>query len=721
MNANSADRLWLEVRVRLREDLIFRPQRSAGKSIYTVEDPLRSKFYRLGRREYLLVARFDGHRSVGEALREANEAATESEALSESEAVGLLQWAYQNGLLAVPAGAASDVSRASQARRSRPSLNWNPIYIRVPLGNPEPFLSRLYPYAAWLYSRPATVIGMMLIVVAVFQLAVQWDRFLVSIHGIFSPSGQVSLFVCWTALKLLHEISHGLVCKRYGGSVREAGVLFVLFVPLAFVDVTRSWRFRSKWQRIHTAAAGMQLELLVAAVAAILWSRTESGILNQACANVVVMASVTTVLFNANPLMRFDGYYIFTDLLELPNLYSNGQAWLRSAAGRLFLGWSSPGRTVVSGNVLVVRTYAVLTFLWRLTVYGGMIVAAAVLWKGAGIVLAATGVLAWIALPLARLIALLVYGEGGRRPDRRRFAIVSAATAAAAALLLVAVPWPGVPRAAAIVQYDRPSVVRVPTGGFVEEILVPSGGWVAADAPLAVLRNDELHRDYAELELKLRASQLRSRAFRGRHETAKLNAELEESAALGKQLAELHTQLDALTIRAPQAGQVVTRGVENLIGTYMHQGDMLLELGNDTCKSIQFCVPQVELSHYEAAVGKTVFVSCAGDSRLACRLKSINPRATTTPPVLALCTHFGGGLVVRHVDRQVSDPRARNSTLELLEPHFTGTIELSELQSRWLRTGQRMTVQLPGSRPSLGGKLWELLKARCRAKAARYS
>jgi putative peptide zinc metalloprotease protein len=714
-NESNSAPSWLASNPRLRDDVVFRPRHSGGEPIYVVEDPLRSKFYRLGKREYSFVARLDGRRTVADAIRDANRLAGDCQPLNEKEAATLLQWAHHNGLLIVTECAMTDMASPQPKRGTEPA--WNPMFLRLPLVNPEPFLARLYPWAAWTYAWPATLGCVLLVVVAAARLMLDWNRFVGSLDGIFSPTGQLSLLACWAMLKLVHETSHGLVCKRYGGTVREAGLLFVLFVPIAFVDVTGSWRFRSKWQRIHTAAAGMQMELLLAAIAAIVWSAVPLGAVSQTAANVVVMASVTTVLFNANPLMRFDGYYILIDLFDLPNLYTNAQAWLRTWARRVFFGWSSPGRTVPNVSLAVLRTYAVLSLAWRISVCVGMLIGATYLWQGAGVVFALAAGVAWVVWPLAKLVKLLVHGEAGRRPDRRRFAIAATVTAATV-LALLALPWPGAPRAQAIVEYDPPSVVRAASDGFVRELLVRSGQSVAAGAPLAVLRNDQLRRDLAELELKLEASKLRARGYRQRHKLANLKAEQEESAAIEKQLNELRAEIDGLTIRAPQAGRVVSRSIENMIGTYIQQGETLLDLGDDRRKSIQFSLPERELPRYQASLGRAVHVSFGSQSRLSGRLASIDPRATTIPFAAALCTPYGGTLAVRHTNRDSNDPMHDAPSYELLGPHFTGTVELAASDADQMRAGQRVTVTLPDERPTIGEHLWVVVREWFRARAS---
>jgi len=313
-------------RLALRGDLIFTPQAAGGEAYYMVEDPLNSRFFRLGRAEYTLASLLDGRTSIHEALAHLSTVFPHHH-LTEHDAAGLCRWLVEMDLAqTAESSQAHRLARtADKAERRRWLARFNPLAFRLPLfGCPDRALAALASWLGWLYSPAAFAGWLALVAIGAYRIFSAGDRFAASSQGIFAPDNWVWLVACWGALKGVHELSHGLACKRYGGAVREMGVLFMLFAPLAYVDVTSSWRFRARWQRIVVAAAGMYVELAIAAIAAIVWSETDSGWLNNLCYNAVVMAGFTTLVFNANPLMKFDGYYILSDALSLPNLYTNG-------------------------------------------------------------------------------------------------------------------------------------------------------------------------------------------------------------------------------------------------------------------------------------------------------------------------------------------------------------------------------------------------------------
>ena len=144
--------------------------------------------------------------------------------------------------------------------------------------------------------------------------------------------------IAWVLLKIMHEAAHGLVCKKYGGIVSETGIMILWGMPVPYVDVTSSWAFRSKRQRIYTALAGLYVELFVAALAVLFWCHSGPGWIHYWCVHLVVIVGISSLLFNGNPLMRFDGYYVLMDLLEIPNLYGFGQQFWRSVRGKILSG-----------------------------------------------------------------------------------------------------------------------------------------------------------------------------------------------------------------------------------------------------------------------------------------------------------------------------------------------------------------------------------------------
>lgn len=673
--------------IRLRDDLAFARRTVGGEQFYVVEDRLSGKCYRVGEKEYTLATALDGNRNLAEILQ-AVASADSSCSLTSTEALQVCRWLLQTGL----AQRQQDEDAAS-AVSSLPR-RWtliNPIFIRIPLLTPDRLLERILPALSWINTRVALVASLMLWIVAALHLVSGWDRFVGSAGNVFSLDQGVYLLASWVALKLFHELGHGLTCKHYGGYVREAGVALLLLAPIPYVDVTSSWRLRSKWARIHIAAAGMIVEATVASFALLLWSYSPDGILSQLCVNIVVMATATTVLFNANPLMRFDGYYILTDLLELPNLYTRGHQFISAISRRWLLGEAS---VQLPNTTRFVALYAVAAWCWRLFVCVSLICGAAALLHGAGVVIAAVAIFSWFIVPAYRLVRTLWMEADWKRTAR--FVVLVGGAAAAGFALLSYTPWPFPRRSPGVVEYEPLSVVRAKSAGFLQEIHVTPGEMVAAGQLLARLENPELHNQLKLLELSVKESELRCRIYRQRHEMAAYQAEAEQLAALQKQLAEKQKQVAGLSIRASTGGQVIGRALPHLIGTYLTEGEELCRVGRESAKEIQLSIHQDDVESFQARVGQTLSIR-SSNGLVHASLTRISPRASERATHPALCAPNGGPLPVR----QTSDGDS-NDGIVLLEPRFIGHVTLPAEHGQQLRAGQLCTASVRTPDDSVG-------------------
>ena len=258
--------------VALLDELIFIPQCHAGKTFYHIEVPSRSQFFRIGYAEYVFLSLLDGKTTFAQAVTLAIRALG-TNALPEPQARQVYTWAIENRLTRF-----IDQEGENLAANTTPPLRWpqllarlNPLFIKLPLFKPDRLLAILLPWFGWLFSPFFTVIGVALMIAAVGVVGVHWDRFSLSAKQILSRDNWLWLGLAWIVLKLLHELAHGLVAKRYRGQVTEFGIIFAFLAPSAYVDVTSSWRFTSKWQRIHVAIAGMYFEMVLAALATFAW------------------------------------------------------------------------------------------------------------------------------------------------------------------------------------------------------------------------------------------------------------------------------------------------------------------------------------------------------------------------------------------------------------------------------------------------------------------
>lgn len=698
------------VHLTLRHDLSFRRQDFGIQSCYVIEDPARSIFFRVGHAEYTFLSLLDGRTSIAHAVAEVATLRGD-DAFSETEAAALCSWLIENHLATTPESHSSEryISRAAEDQ-SRKARQWmNPVMLRIPLGNPNELIRAIAGGLAWIFGWIGFGLWLPTVLIGIWCLMTNWGK-LSSAHEVLAADNWVWLGLTWLGLKLVHELSHGLVCRRYGGDTREAGVILLLFVPLPYVDVTSSWRFGSRWQRMYTAAAGMYAELFVAAAAAIVFSTTDSPIMRFHAVNVLTTAGFMTLMFNINPLMRFDGYYILADALNLPNLAMHGHQDLLWMCRRGLLGVKAEPPQWPEGRGGLIRLYGILACLWKLMLCVSLTAAAALMFRGAGIAIAAAALTLWIVVPVARFCRYLIVGDAIHPPQRLRFASILTALVVIVLSTLNWVPWIERQRYAAVVDYDPVTSVRSSSSGFVRQIHVQTGQVVTAGTVLVTLENRDLAASVLETELSLEKSALEAARFHQKQQLAAFQVELENQKALRRRLAELRQQQSDLVIQSPETGRVLTHDLAELEGRWMQAGTEVASIGDSSRKALHFTAAQSELPFLNRNQRMRAHVHIWGQAErdLAGVIAPVDPRASTLVRFPALTTYAGGPLSVRAVES--TDGRGEQRKWELLEPHFCGTVNISPTKLNQLGIGQTGYVEITTQRGSVGKVLGESIR-----------
>jgi putative peptide zinc metalloprotease protein len=680
---------------KLRADLRFHARPGDDPHV-VVEDQERGRFYRVGPAEYILLCEFDGRTPINVALERARQIQPDI-VLSLPQAAELAGWLVATQLASRPdADDSRQLMQLVQKEGAAGARAWTSLfYLRVPLLAPDRLLSALVPVIGWLFSPLATLLAIAMAAWSLLPLVARWREVIGDLEDLYTPHRQLTLLIVWIVLKVLHELGHGIACKLYGGHVREAGVTFILFAPTAYIDVTSAWRFASPWRRIHVSAAGMYVEVLFAALAALIWQSTSSEVLRQLAADVILAGTISTVLFNLNPLMRFDGYYILSDLLGLQNLYESGRSYVRYWAKRYLLGMAVAAPLLRPKRASFVRVFGFASLIWYSVVTAGALAGLAVVFHGAGLVLAMVGAAWWYVVPAVRLVKWLFLGPAADRPNPVRAAFALTSGLALVIVILTCAPVSLPATAPAIVEYAPPTVLRTRTPGFVEEIHVTEGQEVSAGQLLFVLRNDELRVELAGLESQLARTEIRAAALRQRlpqspQDRVAYQALITDIAALSKRVDETRRRNADLEIRATQSGRLVRRRLERLQGEYLHVGDEVVCIGSEDRKQLFVSLAQddVELIAGDAQV--TAYVPGVGSWPAA--LDRLDPRATVEPEHEALCAPYGGEIAA---ERSSGEWR-------FAAPRFTGAISLDSEEALKLRVGQRGTVSFGHNNESVG-------------------
>ncbi len=683
-DTDHAVRDWMVARPRVRSDLEISFDQRRGVPVYVVEDIANRGYYQVGLAEYQFLRKLDGSRSVGEVLA-MNAQKLGAEAISEKDALTLMRWLVDHDLLETQsANQAQRRYTHGQERKKRKPGAWTQhlLFLKLPAGNPDRFLSALLPWLGWLFSPGFMALALCLMIYSGYLVAADWHSFRGGIQQVVLPGNWLMLILVFAGLKVFHELAHGISTKRFGGVVPEWGIQLLVFItPLTYVDATASWRFSQRWQRLLVAAAGMYIEFLIAAIAVLIWVRTGSGIANTLAYQVVFAATVITVLFNANPLMRFDGYYILSDLLQIPNLGAKGQAVVKWMSKRFLLGMKDmrfPGQA--RQQPWTIGIYGVLAMLWRVVVWVGIMIIASLLARGAGIVIVALVISMLLINGTVQFVKFMRTGSGGPRPRLvpvlSRLGVVFSVIAA----LMYFVQIRPSASVATVVNFPDKAVVRVELPGFVEGLNCQRGQHVEAGAMLARLRNPEQETRLETLAVDIAISELRARRYLESEQVAAYQAELKGLDALREKRTVMQQLVSSLNVVAPVSGTVIARDMDSLPGRYLRAGEVIFTILPDGPPQLVLSANQDSIQTLDQSGGTTrefrVRFNGRSESLLA-KIERIETRATAAVPHISLASIAGGPLAVRQQGATAQSDRQRGLARQTAglsdeQSHFAG-------------------------------------------------
>jgi putative peptide zinc metalloprotease protein len=674
--------------LRMRPDLVARKQKWQGREYWTIKDPLALKYFRFEEEEYAILSMLDGQTSSDQ-IREQFEARFAPQRLTAPQLQQLLALLHRSNLLVSDAVGQGEQLCNRQRQRDRKQLLstlGNFLAIRFRGFDPDRLLTWLNHYAGWLFTLPAALLAVCLMGSAALLIAAEFDTFvarLPSFQAFFAAQNWLCLACVLCVTKVLHEFGHGLSCKRFGGECHEMGVMLLVFTPCLYCNVSDAWMIRSKWQRAAIGAAGMYIELILASLATFLWWFSEPGFLNFVCLNVMFVCSVSTLLFNANPLMRFDGYYILADLLEIPNLRQKSAAIIQRKLGAWILGlrerpdpflpakrrWLFAAYSVASAVYGWLVSLSIFWFLYQVLEPHGL--------KILGQLLAAAMVVGLIVVPLVRLGKFLLEPAKGQDVNKPR-AITTLAIIASVTLGVLIVPLPYYVACTFEVQPRGASSVYVDVPGELREVLL-RGGSIAAGQPIARLDDVEVRLAHERLlaqrsDLSVRIQSIRQRAHTDDQALLELSQTEESLSALDNQIRRLEEDLAKLTIRAPQGGVVVpppskVANRERMqlvswsgrpldarnIGAYLEASTLICRVAQPGQLEAILAIDQEELDFVRAEQAVDLFLNSLPGERKLGRIERIAEENMQAAPT-RLAARAGGQLATRADERGIEQP-----------------------------------------------------------------
>jgi len=591
---------------RLRPELVATEQVYDGRPYWVVKDPVSLRYFRFSREEHFLMEQLRQPVTLEQVL-EAYRRQFRDDTLTGGDVSEFISNLLSRNLLLMPHARRDEMLYRAGRKRWRARLLAqvsNFMFFKLPLYDPDRLLGRMLPRLRFLWSRGFLAVYLGLLGLAGVLLLRRWGDFVSMFQGdFFTLRNLPLLFVVMWVIKVFHELGHGFTCKQYGGEVHELGLLFLVFTPFLYCNVTDSWTFRSKHRRVLVAAGGILTELLFAALAAIAWFFTEQpGFVHALMFNVMLGCSISTILFNANPLLKYDGYYMLMDVLEAPNLRQRSGDYVRDLFISGVLGGRADRRSEQHRFRFLFPLYSCAAYCYRwfilfviLYFVYRVLEQLRLLWLGRFV--AVLGAATMLVAPLARGAARLVSRRRELALSSTRLVLLLALLAAGAAVALF---WPYEQSVMIhfVLEPARVTWIRCDADGQLRWTEgVREGAWLEPQQsrPVATLENHQLHLEYEQLRARIEQLDLEIDQHRPSPAANSLVQQLRQRRdTLARQQQRLEERLAALQVRAPFAGEVLTadRDLRLAQEKYCTRGEPLLLLGDTRRLVAKVWVPE---------------------------------------------------------------------------------------------------------------------------------
>jgi putative peptide zinc metalloprotease protein len=694
-----------ELKPKMRAGAQVSRQYYRGDRWYVVRDPAGNQFHRLSDAAYRFVGLLNGRRSVEEAW-ELVGGQLADDAPTQPEVIQVLSQLYAANLLetnVTPDAMVLLRRHKKQAQQKMQNRLMNVLFPRVRLWDPDQFLVRWLPVARQIFSKVGAIIWLIVVGTALAIVLPQWDQLKTAATNSLDFQHNFEniflLYGTFVVIKLIHELGHAFSCRRFGGECHELGIMLLVLVPTPYVDASTAWAFPSKWERVFVGAAGMIVELFVAALCAIGWRYTNEvtyPLLSQLFYNAMFVASVSTVIFNANPLLRYDGYYILSDVLEIPNLRQKSTEYSLGLIKRHIFRLKLQQPLPPVGQRAWLLSYSVASSIYR--VFIGIMIVVIVFTKVPilGVLMAIGGVVTWAGVPMYQLVKYLALDPELHRKRKRAIGF-SVAVAVVAALLVFQIRFPVHVDFTGMVQPDDPvgadgavesGMLKSVAQGHVVQVFAQDGQLVNAGDPILQLDDASVRRDITLFTARVHETEARLRQARIEDQIEFIKAG-EDLSVWNKALADAKRREAELRITAPFAGRLIAPTLRELPDTIVRPGQ---EIGRVAVLDRLVIKGDIDQKDFEliqmarSAYGMKIQVRLAGllGSTLSGGALSLPPGAVMELADPSLGSRAGGDMQV-----DPRDPKGIRTQL----PTFEASIKLANRSETYF-PGQRAFVRL---------------------------
>jgi len=672
-----------------------------GNVWYVLQDGTSARFHRFSSVAHYLIVNMDGQHSLQRlwdmALERWGDAAP-----SQTEVIRLLGQLYQQDLVRcdMSVDVQSLLARSERkAKLTRRQKFMSPLSIRIPVLDPDAFLERTQHLVKPLYSTVGFLLWAAIVAFGLILAAMNWPELTGNLADrVFAPDNLVVMLVLYPIVKFFHELGHAYAVKRWGGEVHDIGVLFLVFMPVPYVDATAASAFRDKRKRMLVGAAGIMVELVFASIAMFVWTEAQPGLLRSVAFNVMLIGGVSTLFFNGNPLLRFDGYYVFSDALEIPNLAPRSTQFLGYLVQRYILRSKTAEMPVATaGEKRWFVVYGISAFVYRLFIMFTIVMFVAGQWYFIGVLLALWAVNAMLVMPLWRK-AKFLFSSPVLRENRTQAVTIAGSVLVGLILLFSVLPFPSYTVAEGVVWVSESAEIRAAGDGVLTKIYQGSETEVETgqalfkmDDPLLIARKRVLESRLSELNANFQ-SQLRENPGQAQIIRARYNT-------VASQLEHVNEQTLAQTIVSSHDGTLLISDPDSMTGRFYRQGDLLAYVVNYPVGKAIAVVQQDYIGQVRQKVEgiELRFASDFEQTWPVTILREI-PASTQKLPSSALGDQGGG--------RIKTDPSSQDAT-QAFDPFFQYEVALPEgADARYV--GERVYLRFHHGSETLAVQVWRV-------------
>lgn len=664
---------WYRVsglRPRLRSHVEIHRHTYRGELWYVLQDHASGQFLRFTSAAYLIIGMMNGDRTVEEILSIGKDRLGQN-APTQQEMIHLLSQLHAADALQMDVP--PDVEELSRRHEKKVQRKWqqklrNPLAMSFSILDPERFLVSLEPVARLIFSWPMAILWMVVVCAGIVLAGLHWADLSQNVTDqVLAPDNLIIMWCLFPILKAFHELGHALAVKKLGGEVHDVGIMLLVLTPIPYIDASSSLAFRNKWERILVGGAGLLTEIFIAALAVIVWTNIEPGALRGLLFNIIFIAGISSLLFNGNPLLRYDAYYMLADLLEIPNLGTRSLSYLGYLAQRYLFSMDNVEPPISTrGERIWFVTYGVLSFLYRIIIYIAIIQFIAGRFFVFGVILALWAIASMIVLPVFKAGRFLFLSPKLGRKRKRAIAI-SVSILAVVLVIITLVPFPLSTVTEGVIWLPDEAIVRAQTEGFVDEVKAVSGHRVKVGDEIIKCSDPLLSLRERVLEAQLQGFQIEF-DMKERNDRIEALIKADDIKQVKKQLEDVRSRLGHLVIKSQADGVLLIPGSQDLPGRFVKRGEIVgyvLERFTPTARAT-VAQPDVDLVRQRTQEVQVRLPVNLLETVPAKLIREV-PAATENLPAAALGSIGGGKIAI--------DPRD-NKGMKSMQKLFLFDVEL---------------------------------------------